>query len=115
MYPEPSAPAKVLGLVASFPVGGLVGGLTYWALGAFRRVGAFPAFLARWWAWYVGLLAGLGTAVAIAGPYLLAGPTRGGFISDPITVGEAVGLTGVMSFLYAALAPVLGRRGRDDG
>ena len=45
----------------------------------------------------------------------VAGPTRGGFISDPITVGEAVGLTGVMSFLYAALAPVLGRRGRDDG
>jgi hypothetical protein len=71
-YPEVSTARQLAAAAMAFPVGAAIGLSVYHLLGGLRRTGAIGAFLARWWGWYSGLVAGLTAAVAIAGPYMFA-------------------------------------------
>ena len=111
LYPKVPVGTQLAAAALGFPVGIAVGLGIYALLRGLRRRGAFGAFLARWWAWFAGLVAGIGTAVGVAGPYVFAGPTRfGGMITTPLTVGEVFGIAGVLSFVYAGFELLPGRR-----
>jgi len=106
IYPEVPAGTQFAAVVVAFPVAIAVGLGIHTLLRGLRRRGAVGAFLARWWAWFAALVAGMGAAVGIAGPYMFA---RGkpGIVTTPLSAGEIFGIAGVLSLAYAALTRVI--------
>lgn len=101
LYPEVPAAKQAATIARAFVVGATVGDGCYALLGRLRRSRSGRS-VAQVWAWWVGLSAGLGAAVAVAGPYVLAGRTRrGGWNTDPLTFRQVLVIAGVMAVGYA--------------
>jgi hypothetical protein len=109
VYPEVSVGTQLAAAAVAFPVAIAVGLGIHALLRNLRRRGAIGAFFARWWAWFAALVAGLGVAVAIAGPYVFA-RVRYGISPSPLTAGEIFVVAGILSLAYAVLIPIV-RRG----
>ena len=101
LYPEVSALREVGAVLAAFAVGAPVGLVCYRRLERLSEKGRAGRFVAQFCAWWLGLGAGIAAAVAVGGVYVLAGPVRGVWITDPITLSEAIGISGAMAMLYS--------------
>ena len=102
LYPEVSTGMQLLAAAAGFGVATPVGVTIYRLLAPVRGWGPVGRFVALAWAWFLALLTGLGAMVFVAGPYVFAGRTReGGYLTEPITRGEAVIICAVTAIFFA--------------
>ncbi len=105
LFPQ-SQPARVFaGMVTGFAFGIPMGLFMYRALAPLEPRGRVVTLLVRWWSWFVGLGTLMGLTVGIGGPYVFAGPLRGGgYDSDPVNRHELLWALALQALLYTLIS-----------
>ena len=102
LFPQPDPTLLVPAVVTAFAAGILVGFGVYRGLKPLEQHGRIVTLFVRWWSWWLALVAGMIALVGIAGPYVFAGPTRGGgYDSSPITRDEIVWICAIQALAYS--------------
>jgi hypothetical protein len=105
LYPHQIPAQEVIGAVTAFGIGIPVGLGMHWALAPLEQRGWLATLLVRWLSWYVAAESGMIALVRIAGPYVLAGPMRGGGYDDePITRSELLWMPAVLALGYTLMS-----------
>jgi uncharacterized membrane protein len=110
LYPQPSDAREFAAFATALPAAGLAAGAMFYLLRPLRRGGLIARFIAR-----VAIIGMLYTtlqvvAVAIGGPYIFAGPMRGGgWRTDPTSGREILGSGLALGVIGALLWPAVAR------
>jgi hypothetical protein len=101
LFPEVPEPQKSVALLTGYGAAVGLGLWCYWLLRPLRRWGRLGRAAAQFWAWWVAVASGQLVAAWIGGPYVFAGPLKGGgWMTEPLTPRELI----VMASLMAAYA-----------
>ena len=101
LFPQVSLVREIGAAISAFVVGAAVGLGCYKTLNRLSEKGRVGRFVAQFCSWWLGIGAGIAAAVAVGGAYVFAGPVRGVWITDPITLRQGVGTAGAMALAYS--------------
>jgi hypothetical protein len=104
LFPEVPEPQKSDALLTGYGAAVGLGLWCYWLLRPLRRWGRLGRAAAQFWAWWVAVASGQLVAAWIGGPYVFAGPLKGGgWMTEPLTPRELIVMASLMAAAYALL------------